>query len=104
MNNKELLIDFIEYAKSIHVMPILHSNIEPLVNDYLSSRNIGNTTVIRSRLSEGDKLICWAKGAAYGDTFTVQDPMYVEGMILQSDKYGSWTPLKDLDLSEYYYA
>lgn len=39
MNNKEILIDFIEYAKSRHVMPILHSNIEPLVDDYLSSRN-----------------------------------------------------------------
>lgn len=45
MNNKELLIDFIEYAKSRHVMPILNSNIEPLVDDYLSSRNIGNTHV-----------------------------------------------------------
>ena len=45
MNNKELLIDFTEYAKSRHVMPVLHSNIEPLVDDYLSSRNIGNTHV-----------------------------------------------------------
>lgn len=35
---KELLIDFIEYAKSRHVIPILHSNIEPLVDDYLSEK------------------------------------------------------------------
>jgi hypothetical protein len=60
--------------------------------------------VMCSRLSTGDKLICWAKGAAYGDTFTVQDPMYEEGMILQCDKYGSWSPLKDVDLSEFDYA
>jgi len=50
MNNKELLIDFIEYAKSRHILPVLHSNIEPLVEDYLSSRNIGNTHVSRSFL------------------------------------------------------
>lgn len=55
--------------------------------------------VMRSRLSPGDKLICWAKGAAYGDTFTVQDSMY-----LQCDKMGSCTPLKDVDLSEFDYA
>lgn len=40
MNNKELLIDFIEYAKSRHVMPILHSNIEVLVDDYLRQQNL----------------------------------------------------------------
>jgi hypothetical protein len=60
--------------------------------------------VMRSRLSPGDKLICWAKGAAYGDTFTVQDPMYDGGMILQCDKYGSWTSLKDVDLTEFDYC
>lgn len=51
MNNKELLIDFIEYAKSRHVMPILHSNIEPLVDDYLSSKNNSKPIVISSALS-----------------------------------------------------
>ena len=60
--------------------------------------------VMRSRLSPGDKLICWAKGAAYGDTFTVQDPMYDDGMILQCDKYGFWTSLKDVDLTEFDYT
>jgi len=40
MTNKELLIDFIEYAKSRHVMPILYSNIEPLVDDYLNQQNL----------------------------------------------------------------
>lgn len=54
MNNKELLIDFIEYAKSRHILPVLHSNIEPLVDDYLSSRNIGNTNVSRSFLGRDE--------------------------------------------------
>jgi hypothetical protein len=45
MNNKELLIDFIEYAKSRHVMPILHSNIEPLVDDYLHQQNLQQCNV-----------------------------------------------------------
>jgi len=48
MNNKELLIDFIEYAKSRHIMPILHSNIEPLVDDYLRQQNLQQCNVIRS--------------------------------------------------------
>lgn len=47
MNNKELLIDFIEYAKSRHVMPILHSNIEPLVDDYLRQQNLQQCSVSR---------------------------------------------------------
>jgi hypothetical protein len=54
MNNKELLIDFIDYAKSRHILPVLHSNIEPLVDDYLSSRNIGNTDVSRSFLGRDE--------------------------------------------------
>lgn len=48
MNNKELLIDFIEYAKSRHVMPILHSNIEPLVDDYLRQQNLQQCSVSSS--------------------------------------------------------
>ena len=48
MYNKELLIDFIEYAKSMHVMPILHSNIEPLVDDYLRQQNLQQCSVMRS--------------------------------------------------------
>lgn len=45
MNNKELLIDFIEYVKSRHIMPILHSNIEPLVDDYLHQQNLQQCNV-----------------------------------------------------------
>lgn len=36
LTEKELLINFINYAKSRHLMPILHSDIEPLVIDFLS--------------------------------------------------------------------
>lgn len=69
MNNKELLIDFIEYAKSRHVMPVLHSNIEPLVDDYLSSRNIGNTHVIRRQ-----SWVCNSCGFSdYTDAVTEQE-------------------------------
>jgi len=74
-----------------------------LIADY-ESEQLNKPVIMRSRLSPGDKLICWAKGAAYGDTFTVQDPMYDDGMILQCDKYGSWTSLKDVDLTEFDYA
>jgi hypothetical protein len=73
-----------------------------IVEAYHKQLNL--SIVRRSRLSPGDKLICRAKGAAYGDTFTVQDPMYDDGMILQCDQYGSWTSLKDVDLTEFDYA
>jgi len=46
MNAKKLLVDFIEYAKSRHVMPILHSNIEPLIADYLACKNNGKSNVM----------------------------------------------------------
>jgi hypothetical protein len=69
MNDKELLIDFIEYVKSRHVMPVLHSNIEPLVDDYLSSRNIGNTHVIRRQ-----NWVCNSCGFSdYTDAVTEQE-------------------------------
>ena len=65
------------------------------VYDYL------NDVIDKNKLSAGDKLICWEKGGAYGDTFTVQDPLYEEGMILQCDKSGGFAFLKDIDLSNY---
>ena len=40
MNNKELLIDFINYAKSEYGMPIHKIDIEPLVDDYLRQQNL----------------------------------------------------------------
>lgn len=87
MNNKELLIDFIEYAKSRHIMPVLHSNIEPLVDDYLSSRNIGNTHVSGSfinELAKGHidkcKDACYSSGSFVGRN---------AGNELEGD-YGSW--------------
>lgn len=59
------------------------------------------TLIIRSSLQEGDKLICFAKGGGYGDTFTIQNPLYECGLILQCDKTGSYIPLKEVDLSDY---
>ena len=48
MNNKELLLNFINYCEENKLLPELGYNSEQKVDDYLSSRNIGNTNVSRS--------------------------------------------------------
>lgn len=45
MNNKDLLIDFIEYAKSKQAIAIFHSNIEPLVDSYLNKEDLKNRNI-----------------------------------------------------------
>ena len=43
MTNKELLIDFINYAKTRHAIAILDSQIDPLVEDYFNDQKSNNT-------------------------------------------------------------
>lgn len=43
MTNKELLVDFINYCRNRHIMPILHDHIEPLADDYLSEQLLQQT-------------------------------------------------------------
>lgn len=45
MNNKELLLNFINYCEENKLLPELGYNSEQKVDDYLSSRNSGNTHV-----------------------------------------------------------
>ena len=45
MTNKELLIDFINYAKARHVITILDSHIDPLVEDYLNGKNVNGEII-----------------------------------------------------------
>ena len=54
MNNKELLIDFIEYAKSRHILPVLHSNIEPLA---LQMKIVRMVNIVRYRFMIGERSI-----------------------------------------------
>ena len=97
-------IEFIENEiGNAHDNPNLDNEMLAELFDKYAEARAGQheTIVMRSRLSPGDKLICCAKGAAYGDTFTV---MYEEGMTLQCDKNGTFYQLKDVDLSEFKYA
>jgi len=54
---KDLLIDFINYGKSIHLIPILHSDIEPLAVDFLAEKQFQSQKeqLIIDQLGEAEK-------------------------------------------------
>jgi hypothetical protein len=54
----------------------------------------------RKNLKVGDKLVCWAVGAGYGETFTVVEG-YGGQLNLLCDQTDSECPLSGIDLTDY---